>query len=517
MGLPVMKDVSVCARRCWKQYLRQSTYCLFLAASTFLVNAEPLISNVTVVDGGSGASSESGSRTYQTATRVKISGTGFGEKVRGGPPILWDRVQSFRGIDGSYRYAEGVGEIPFENGSIVDRDDLRQPWTESSYAGLYGKEDSNVYVKAESEALDVKVLGDGLVRRVVNDRAKDSSGHYVVNGPQGFLGKPREYGGRNPPAGSDYLYVSWWIKQRYNPTRMSNYTLNYEIGTFSPGDTFLVEGTKYTGRVLGFPTNTKSYASLVFSDRAIISAKALGKRLIKTGSAGEILTGGEAVVAIPTSPYTSDGANKFLRVWDNPDGKNFRLSWTATELAFGTVSNGAPVPNKWYTWPGVEEQWNHAELEIDLKSLVLRAWVNNELFVNVSLASAARDKDFSPTVSLLGWDGQYQYYQLTEFGDIYFDNSLQRVVVSNRPTWSEASVSPFTVATSSGSVKPRLKEVQYPVRWTDTEIEAEIYVGAYDHCAVDGLYLFVADASGSFNETGYKLPGKACPVAPKIL
>ncbi|MBQ1783466.1 MAG: hypothetical protein II007_07425 [Gammaproteobacteria bacterium] len=485
--------------------------CAFALA--FMVGAQPVIDSVSIkerLEGGSNG------RAFESATIVKIVGAGFGEKQRGGPPILWDRVGSFRGIDGEYRHGDGAIDSPFENGTAVSGADERQPWAEASYAGLYGKEDNAVYVKEDGEALEVKTIGDGIVRRVVKERTSEDPGQYVVNGPQGFIGKPREYGGKNPPPGNDYLYVSWWVKQKYHPARVSNYTLSYEAGKFLPGDTFLVEGTRYTGKVLGFPSADGNFAAVVFSDRAMIGAKALGKRLVKTDSKGALITGPGAAVAIPGSPYNSDGSNKFLRVWDNPNGKGFRLSWTQTTLGFGVVP-GATKPNVWYTWPGVENEWNHAELEVDLKALKLRAWVNNALFVNVSLESAARDKNFSPTVSLLGWDGQYQYYQLTEFGDIYIDNSLQRVIVSNKATWAEASVAPAVASSGASLVAPRLKEVQYPLKWTDTEIEAEIYVGAYEHCAVDGLYLYVSNGSGVFNADGYKLPGKACPAAPKIL
>lgn len=478
--------------------------------------AEPVVSDVVVLSESGEDLAESSSRTLNTATKIRIVGSGFGEKTRGGPPILWDRVGSFRGIDGSYRYGEGVGDAPYETGSAVSGADLRQPWAEVSYAGLYGKEDNAVYVKEQGADLVLNNIGLSNVRRASGERSSGEPAHYVVNGPQGFLGKPREYGGKTPPPGSDYLYVSWWIKQKHDPVKVSTYTLEYSgSAKFSAGDRFLVEGTTFTGKVLGFPTSDPSYANVEFSSRDLIGSKSLGRRLVKVNEKGEIISGDTAVSAIIRTPNTSDGSNKFIRIWDNPNGKNFRFSWTSTQLYAGAAGGGHTDSRTWFTWNGIPERWNHAEVEVDLKVGRLRAWVNNEIFADISLVNSGRDPAFSPTVSLLGWDGQYQYYQVTQFGDIYVDNSLQRLVVSNKPTWVEASIAPAEY--SGAGPAPRLKEVQYPLSWSDTSIDAEIYVGAYEGCSVDGLYLYVSNSSGVFNEKGYKLPGKACPVAPKIL
>lgn len=492
---------------------------LVLGGSAFAAAVTPEITAVVVAQDASGsfkksAADDGSRRVHDTTTKIRISGTGFGEKVRGGPPILWDRVSSYRGIDGQYHYEGTSGDDPYQTGSVVVGSDERQPWSQASYAGLYGKEDNAVYVKKEGEELEVKVIGDAVVRRVVGQRSSDEPAHYVINGPQGFIGKPREYGGRNPPAGSDYLYVSWWIKFKHHPVLASNYTLVHEKGAFRPGDKFLIEGTAFGGEILGFPKGD-NFAAVVLSDKAAVSSKSVGKKIVKVNSDGVIISGDNGAVATLSAPYEPDGHNKFIRVWDNPDGKNFRLSWTQVAMSAVAVDGSKTDDKSWFTWTGVAKQWNHMELEIDLNKETARAWVNNDLFATISLKNTARDKNFSPTIGLMGWDGQFQYYQLTEFGDIYVDNSLQRVVIASKPTWAEASVSP--AAYKGVGPEPRLKEVQYPTSWSDTQIDAEIYIGGYDECGVDGLFLYVSNKDGVFNEKGYKLGGIACPAAPKIL
>lgn len=489
-----------------------------LGGSSFAAAAAPEITAVVVQD-ASGVTPKNGEgdgirRVHDTATKIRIFGTGFGEKARGGPPILWDRVSSYRGIDGQYRYDGSSGDDPYQTGSIVLGSDERQPWSQASYAGLYGKEDNAVYVKKEDEELEVKVIGDAVVRRVVGQRSSDEPAHYVINGSQGYIGKPREYGGRNPPPGSDYLYVSWWIKFKYDPLLASNYTLTHEKGAFRPGDKFIIEGTPFNGEVLGFP-NSDNYAAVLLSDKSMVGSKSVGKKIVKVDAAGTIISGDNEAVATFGSPYSPDGSNKFIRIWDNPDGKNFRLAWTPVAMSAIAVDGSRTDDNSWFTWTGIAKQWNHLELEVDLNKETARAWINNDLFTTISLKNAARDKNFSPTIGLIGWDGQHQHYQLTEFGDIYVDNSLQRVVIASKATWTEASVSP--AAYQGVGPEPRLKEVQYPTSWSDTQIDAEIYIGGYDECGVDGLFLYVSNKDGVFNEKGYKLGGIACPAAPKIL
>jgi hypothetical protein len=77
--------------------------------------------------------------------------------------------------------------------------------------------------------------------------------------------------------------------------------------------------------------------------------------------------------------------------------------------------------------------------------------------------------------------GSYSY------DDIYVDFTRARVEISLEPLWSAT----------------KKKEVQIPVRWTDTSIELRINAGEFT--SGTSAYLYVVDSSATANEQGFPI------------
>ena len=95
--------------------------------------------------------------------------------------------------------------------------------------------------------------------------------------------------------------------------------------------------------------------------------------------------------------------------------------------------------------------------------------------------------------------GTYQYID-----SIYVDDSRQRVVLSDEPSWRDT--------VNNGPESHR--EVQIPVRWSDREIRIVVRQGSFDSLA--HTYLYVIDADGQPVSThGYAVTARDAPTAPK--
>jgi hypothetical protein len=83
------------------------------------------------------------------------------------------------------------------------------------------------------------------------------------------------------------------------------------------------------------------------------------------------------------------------------------------------------------------------------------------------------------------------------FDSIYIDDTWQRVVISDEPTWQNAVY-------ASGSKRKR--EIQIPISWSNTEIQISVRQGALANLGTS--YLYVLNAQGNpINATGFALSG----------
>lgn len=193
-------------------------------------------------------------------------------------------------------------------------------------------------------------------------------------------------------------------------------------------------------------------------------------------------------------PKANGGSNKFIRIWDDPNGKHTRISWTSMHL---------DASNAEISWPetrGNAGEWNKFEIWVSGDDKTIKAWVNNTLIHDIN-DFAKKDFDKGLNVYLLGWDpsesSKYPDFKFN-MSDIYISSTVARVEISNKPNWSDTSA---------------IKETQPIQLWTDKEIQFRFNSGSFDDLA--GKYLYIVDSNGDVNSTGHLICTK-CP-APPIL
>ena len=75
-------------------------------------------------------------------------------------------------------------------------------------------------------------------------------------------------------------------------------------------------------------------------------------------------------------PNDLDGT-KFIRVWDDPDGTDTRISWTSHDMY--SFSDEYGMNRQYAKWSGDGGQWNNMEIWVDSDAHVMKAWVNCDL------------------------------------------------------------------------------------------------------------------------------------------
>lgn len=199
-------------------------------------------------------------------------------------------------------------------------------------------------------------------------------------------------------------------------------------------------------------------------------------------------------------PRDQGGSNKFIRVWDNEDGKGTRISWTQMHLT--CIDSGTENQVSWATWNGDIGKWNHHEFYINLnpgkEKIVAR--VNGKVLHDITNCTkdTALYKDAPLFVGLIGFDhgsGAYTTME-TSIDDIYIGKLQARVVVSKSPTWSNASAN----------------EVLPIKSWTNNKIEAGLISLTSNERVSHNTYVYVVDENGLVNANGIKLQCPSCPV-----
>lgn len=190
------------------------------------------------------------------------------------------------------------------------------------------------------------------------------------------------------------------------------------------------------------------------------------------------------------SPSAEGGSNKFIRIWDDGNGKGTRISWTHMHLGCnGTAS--------WGDWKGKVGEWNHHMIHVDLNANAVQTWVNG---VQAHNAKCEKHPDFPNKplyVYVLGFDhGSSAYRNMTtSIDDIYIGKSQARVEISSSPKWSA------TMA----------KELVPIASWSDTKIVTHLHDGKV-RLSKD-MYVYVVDKNGAVNTNGIKANCVGCPKA----
>lgn len=388
---------------------------------------------------------------------ITVSGSGFGEK-RQAAPVLLDRV-----------------EESYENGTV---NEAFQSITHGTKVPSTSKGKQSIWAGVTSGAwgsFTPEIVSQQAVRH------DSSRKHYLLLGHNSTVGNPVAYGGDSgwdTPVDNNQLYVSWWFKPKYEPQwywRLAPINLT---GKFQKGETLNIGGI-INATFIGVDEHEQ--INLVFQGNPPNVRDMKGQRILGEKS-GAISTFPEESVGTGRPGFESPGSQKFIRIWEDPDGKEgIRFSWTQMHQTIGSVVNWSEAPLK-------GGEWNHLELEIDTKIGMVRLTVNTEELANFAFdPSLAYESRWSPTVASLGLNGKVGKLQESHLDDIYIDDSLQRVVLGNAPTIDQVTH----------------YEVQRPIAWSDEKIKLE-----YSHGALktsDTAYLYVFDSSGMPNSQGYSI------------
>lgn len=177
------------------------------------------------------------------------------------------------------------------------------------------------------------------------------------------------------------------------------------------------------------------------------------------------------------NPYGDGGSNKFLRIWDNPNGDESRISWTSMHMTYGPDSGGSPSWGSHATNAGA---WNYMELWARSNGKI-KATVNGKIIHDASdfLSSGSA---YGLNIKLIGFDPSITtpYYadMVTEIDDIYVSGSRARVELSASNTWDAKSH----------------RETQIPIEWSNTEIRFIVNEGDLN---LNNTYLYVFDDEGN--------------------
>lgn len=432
---------------------RSSKHKVFLVAFGGLglglqVQAAPVLTSVVLQE-----------ETQSQEAKLSVYGDNFGSKSQAAP-ILFDQVE--------VAYENGVKNDLYSN---VDASELviRSP---SSNESLWEK--SSSYISVNSTR---------------TKRHGGSQSHYFFEGENNFLGWPNAYGGTETPTDNRQMYLSWWYKPKVDPGSYWAFTTESVSGVFQESETLLVEGG-HEGTYIGVDKDGLINASFPgLSSKDLVGARIEGQISGATATFPTEFRGGSG------TGYESPGSQKFLRIWEDPSGKEgIRFSWTQMH------QTGMGVVN-WDSKPLRAGEWNHLEVELDTAKGRVDFSINGDFFGGFDFApSEDAAGRWSPTISALGLNGKVGKLQEGEIDDIYFDNSLQRVILGDSPEYSTLSQ----------------YEVQRPISWNDGAIEVSLFLGQFeDRGTLGGLYIYVFDKDGDVNQKGFEICGdcKAPPAS----
>lgn len=197
----------------------------------------------------------------------------------------------------------------------------------------------------------------------------------------------------------------------------------------------------------------------------------------------------------PNQEWQPDGSsNKILRL--SNDGSfgdpGIMSAWTKEQFIIYESDNGGyhgSLEDNWVSWGGNLAAWNRQEVVVTNRTS-LKIFTNKDLVRDhTTWTTALRDIDGIYTVGV-DWnlEAGMSGFRL-DIDEIYIDKGFQRVEIGNASTWA--------AVTSS--------EVQPPSAWSDTG--ATITVNQGSIATLSAGYLYVFDASGTPNSSGFALTG----------
>jgi len=194
-----------------------------------------------------------------------------------------------------------------------------------------------------------------------------------------------------------------------------------------------------------------------------------------------------------SDPNAEGGSNKFLRVWDHPDGEHTRMAWDQTHVVYWRKDVDSAGFIQWGGWQGKVGAWNKIDAWFDANSNKMIIHVNGKKVIDVD---DFKKSSVSPglNVDVIGLDPSVgDNYANMVFGvdDIYISESQARVEISNSEIWKEGIVS----------------EIATPTSWTDNELSFNLDPKVVSFGAP--IYVYVFDPQGNVNTSGIPLSSKA--------
>jgi hypothetical protein len=206
---------------------------------------------------------------------------------------------------------------------------------------------------------------------------------------------------------------------------------------------------------------------------------------------------------------------KTFRLWDpwNSDIYfAYQASWGGTginEVEYTQESKPAtwfgltPVARAW-----VIEEYDYQTSGVGVQDGILQYVRNGLAAQSPGIRWTMRDSAHPKPYSLLFFDqvsnnqvapGTYQYID-----SIYVDDSRQRVIVSDEPTWQQSTTGP-----------ERHREIQIPVAWSDSQIQLVAHQGSFSSFA--GTYLYVIGTDGNpVSAQGFPVAAGAAAAVPAV-
>ena len=435
-------------------------------SSNSLVASFTLIATVTFVN--QSVASPQITRTEVSDDTITIHGKGFGKKDQPAP-ILW-----------------AFGEDIKENGVPVSK----ERGVKLGSTVSVGKDPNN----------NIWSRGFGATYSSVSRSADITHTYRAEN--EGWVGWPHAFGGDNTHF-SNKAYISWRVRtsgdiNNYKVARVSNIEGEFQTGNdpFSTGEEVLIasaDGTEKKGKVVHVDVANAlmhlevpgmraadSVGGRVTGLKSKASATLDGDSLYQTSVAGKYLRSYETVNEGGTRAILT--TNRWFAVQVDSSGKELRRGFeTLTDSGYNS-----PDISKSSNWVLLE---SYLDLSGDYGSGSIS--MNNEKikrFNNLYIADS-KPKDSGPTVSNIGWEpsgGAEVINVALNFGEIYFDKTPQRVILSNEMYYEKVRDN---------------QEFQYIEEWTSEKIVTRFRTGNFTK--LDPLYIFVFDASNSPNSLGF--------------
>lgn len=335
--------------------------------------------------------------------------------------------------------------------------------------------------------------------------------HSYIARNHNTLSFPHAYGGETP-RNSDSTYFSYRVKPSGRINNYRSVTLSEISGVFDTGSTLYDEGESiYITKGSQLEDGTIVSIDPETSEATIVAIGVNASQLQGSTIIGRS-SGAEATI------------DENERVISAVGSKYFRIRELVSSGIYGTLSTNRLImgvrsvegSDTVYRPKDANGTWDRGYGIPDISSV--DGWRLVEFYVNksdkvdayLSVDSETRHVgnmeisghrlDHAPSIVNLGWDaagGTRHINIAVNYGEVYMDETPQRVVISSSPEYSQVTDN---------------IEFQYPILWDNNNITAEVYFGEIADSTE--LYLYVFDENNQPNHSGYLICSGCNPSAP---